>query len=287
LDIRASGLTDVGLKRDCNEDAFSKDDANALYIVADGMGGHLAGEVASRIAVEMINTSFQKWIRNDTPMQELYGKPDTSLTLTGNYLYSSIRLANRVIYEMAAQYEQYQGMGTTVACIHVSPTLIVAANAGDSRIYMVRDAEIERLSKDHTIVSEQLDMGMMTIEEAVMSPLKHVLTRNLGSLEEVEADVYEFEPLNNDRFVLCSDGLTDLVSDQEILDMTMEATDPELLCRDFVDKALRRGGHDNTTVVTVFVTEIPGLKEPPFNKVGLFFADIIIGIQKMIKKMKP
>ncbi|MFO7784380.1 MAG: PP2C family protein-serine/threonine phosphatase [Thermodesulfobacteriota bacterium] len=287
MEIRASGLTDVGLKRDGNEDAFSTDDANGLYIVADGMGGHLAGEVASRIAVEMINNGFQRWARNDTPIEELYGMPDSSLTLTGNYLSSSIRLANRVVYEMAAEYEQYHGMGTTVACIHVSPTLVVAANAGDSRIYMVRDGELERLSKDHTILSEQLDMGMMTIEEAETSPLKHVLTRNLGSSEDVDVDVYEIEPSNNDRFVLCSDGLTDLVSDQEILYMTMHATDPEMLCRDFVETALRRGGHDNTTVLAVFVTGIAKPKELPFKKTGLLFADMIIGMQKMIKKIKP
>ncbi len=287
MDIRASGLTDVGLKREGNEDAFSTDDTNGLYIVADGMGGHLAGEVASRIAVEMINTSFQQWIKNETPIDELYGTPDSSLTLTGNYLSSSIRLANRVVFEMAAEYDQYHGMGTTVACIHVSAALIVSANAGDSRIYMVRDGKLERLSRDHTIVSEQLEMGMMTVEEAETSPLKHVLTRNLGSSEDVEVDVYEIEPLNNDRFVLCSDGLTDLVLDQEILDMTMDATDPEGLCRDFVDTALRRGGHDNTTVISVFVTGIARPKEPPLKKIGLLFADLIINAQKMIKKIKP
>lgn len=287
MEIRASGLTDVGLKRDGNEDAFSTDDANGLYIVADGMGGHLAGEVASRIAVEMINKSFQRWVKNETPTEELYGTPDTSLTLTGNYLSSSIRLANRVVYEMAAEYEQYHGMGTTVACVHVSPKLIVAANAGDSRIYLVRDGKLERLSRDHTIVSEQMETGMMTIEEAETSPLKHVLTRNLGSSEDVEVDIYEIEPSNNDRFVLCSDGLTDLVLDQELLDMTMDASDPKVLCQDFIDTALRRGGHDNTTVVTVFVTGIERPKERPLKKIGLLLADIIIGIQKLMKKIKP
>jgi len=287
LEIRASGITDVGLKREGNEDSFSTDDTHNLYIVADGMGGHLAGEVASRIAVEMINASFQRWATNDTPLEEIYGSPDPSLTLPGNYISSSIRLANRVVFEMAREYDQYHGMGTTLAAIHVTPSLIIAANAGDSRIYMIRDGEIERLSRDHTIVSEQVEMGMMTPEEAETSPLKHVLTRNLGSSEDVEADVYEIEPANHDRFVLCSDGLTDLVSDQEILEMTRAENNPEDLCKVFIKTALRRGGHDNTTVISVFVSGIAKPRQPVFKKIGLLFADAIIGVQKALKKIKP
>lgn len=287
MEIRASGITDVGLKREGNEDSFSTDDTHNLYIVADGMGGHLAGEVASRIAVEMINASFQRWATNDTPLEEIYGSPDPSLTLPGNYISSSIRLANRVVFEMAREYDQYHGMGTTLAAIHVTPSLIIAANAGDSRIYMIRDGEIERLSRDHTIVSEQVEMGMMTPEEAETSPLKHVLTRNLGSSEDVEADVYEIEPANHDRFVLCSDGLTDLVSDQEILEMTRAENNPEDLCKVFIKTALRRGGHDNTTVISVFVSGIAKPRQPVFKKIGLLFADAIIGVQKALKKIKP
>ncbi|MCF8063548.1 MAG: Stp1/IreP family PP2C-type Ser/Thr phosphatase [Deltaproteobacteria bacterium] len=287
MEIRAAGLTDVGLKREGNEDAFSKDEANGLFIVADGMGGHLAGEVASRIAVEMISNSFQGWTKNETPVDELYGTPDASLTLLGNYLSSSIRLANRVVYEMAREYDQYNGMGTTVAVVHVTPSLIVAANAGDSRIYLIRGGEIERLSKDHTIVSEQVEMGVMAPEEAETSPLKHVLTRNLGSSEQVDVDVYEIEPSNGDRFVLCSDGLTDLVSDREILEMTGKETDPDELCRQLVKTALRRGGHDNTTVIAVFANGIAGAEGPPLKKLWGVFADAIIGFQKIIKKFKP
>ena len=107
-------------------------------------------------------------------------------------------------------------MGTTVVILLVTHTLIIVANVGDSRIYMVRDGELERLSKDHTIVSEQVEMGMMTEEEASTSPMKHILTRNFGSSETVEPDIFELEPSNNDCFILCSDGLTDLVNDEEI-----------------------------------------------------------------------
>ena len=259
--IKASGISDVGLKRDGNEDFFSTDDSLGLYIVADGMGGHLAGEVASRVATEIVNKSFKKWEEGDTPESDLFGTYDSSLSREGNYILSSIKLANRVVYEMATEYEQYKGMGTTIVTLFVTPSFLIAANVGDSRIYMVRNGKIERLSKDHSVVSEQVELGMMTKEEAETSPLRHVLTKNLGSVEDVNPDVFELEPSNNDRFILCSDGLTDLVSEEEILETAQNEDDPEKLCQQFVEMALKRGAHDNTTVVSVFLSGIqrPGV----------------------------
>jgi protein phosphatase len=287
LQVIASGITDVGLKREGNEDSFSTEEGLGLYVVADGMGGHLAGEVASQVAVEMINKSFRKWMEKSIPHDQLFGLPDESLSLTGNYIQSSIKLANKIVYELAMNYEQYHGMGTTVAAIHVTPSMIVVANVGDSRIYLVRGGTIEQLSKDHTIVSEQIEMGVMTEEEAENSPLKHILTRNLGSAEEVEPDVYEVVPSNNDKYVLCSDGLTDLLSDDEILEMAEDADDPEELCRRFVEKVLKRGAHDNTTIISVFLSDVRRKNEGPMRKLGGFFADGIIGIQKFVRKFKP
>jgi len=285
--INASGLTDVGLKREGNEDAFSTDDNLRLYVVADGMGGHLAGEVASRVAVDLINKSFKEWTAENTPEEELFGYPDPSLSRTGNYIKGSIQLANKVIHEMATQYEQYHGMGTTVAILAVEPGLIISANAGDSPIYMIRNGEIEKISKDHTIVAEQVEMGVMTPEEAEVSPMKHMLTRNLGSAEEVEPDVFEIEPADNDCFVLASDGLTDLVTEEEILRMVEAQDDPETLCRDFVDIALNRGGHDNTTVVSVYVSGVDKKSLGPVKRIGTIMADVLTTMQKMIKKIKP
>jgi len=287
LEIQAAGITDVGLKREGNEDSFSTDDAYGLFVVADGMGGHLAGEVASRIAVEMINKSFRRFVDNRTPLEELFGRPDPSLTRLGNYLSSSIQLGNRTVFEMAREYDQYHGMGTTVAAIHVTPELIVAANAGDSRIYLIRDGSIERLSKDHTIVSEQVEMGMMSPEEAETSPLKHVLTRNLGSSENVLVEVFEIEPLNGDTLILCTDGLTDLVSDEEILRQASAGGDPEDMCQKFVSTVLRRGAHDNTTVVSVVLSGMARAKNPPLKRVAFFCADILFGVQRFIKKFMP
>jgi protein phosphatase len=286
LQVKASGLSDVGLKRDGNEDSFSTEDSLGLYIVADGMGGHLAGEVASQITVEVINDSFRKLVEEETLEEELFGTPDSSLTLKGNYILSSIRLANRVVYETAMGHAKYHGMGTTVVTLYVTRTLIIAASVGDSRIYMVRDGNIERLSRDHTIVSEQVEMGMMTEEEAETSPLRHVLTRNLGSAETVDPDVFEIEPSNNDRFILCSDGLSDLVSDEELLVTTQHEDDPMALCRKLVDKVLERGAPDNTTVVSVFITDLEKRKKGRARKIGFFFSDLLIGMHKLTKKFK-
>ena len=285
--IKASGITDVGLKRKGNEDYFSTEDALGLYIVSDGMGGHLAGEVASRIAVELINKSFKRWVKEKAPLDEIFGHPDTSLTTQGNYIFGSIKLANRVLYEMAMEYTQYHGMGTTVTILFVTPDLIIAANVGDSRIYMIRDGHLERLSRDHTIVTEQVEMGLMTEEEAETSPLRHILTRNLGSTENVEADIFEIVPSSNDRFMLCSDGLTDLVSDEEILEVAQDESDPGQLCHQLVEKVLKRGAHDNTTVVCVFLTDTEKSGPGPLKKIGFFLADCFINTQKIIRNFKP
>lgn len=285
--IKASGITDVGLKREGNEDNFSTDDSLGLYVVADGMGGHLAGEVASKVAVELIHRAFSHWMESGADEQDVFGMPDQTLTKKGNYLLSSIRLANRVIHEMAQMHDEHHGMGTTIAVLAVFQGQVIAANVGDSRIYMLRNGHLERLSKDHTIVSEQIEMGIMDPKDAETSPLKHVLTKNLGSAEFVTAEMFEFEPADGDRFLLCTDGLTDLVNDEEILQMIQAEENPEVLCRNCVDEALKRGGHDNTTVISVFLSGINPPKYGPLKRLGIFFADTITGVHKTCRKLKP
>lgn len=284
MQIKSSGMTDVGLQREGNEDSFSVQDAFGLYMVADGMGGHQAGEVASRVAVEMINESFSKWSKDHVPPDEIFGFPDESLSREGNYILGSIRLANRVIYEMACEYEQYNGMGTTIVSLLVGSGLIVAANVGDSRMYLVRDDRIERMSKDHTIVAEHAEMGVMTEEEAARSPLRHILTRSLGSSENVDAEVFEIEPSSEDRFILCSDGLTDLATDKEILKVAQKETDPQRLCRRLIDLALERGAHDNTTVVTVFLDQVEKKRGTSFGTLGGLVADTLNGVGRIKRR---
>ncbi|MFZ0447713.1 MAG: PP2C family serine/threonine-protein phosphatase [Desulfatiglandaceae bacterium] len=285
--IRASGITDVGLKREANEDCFTTDDTLGLYVVADGMGGHLAGEVASSVAVELIKKSFAKWTESDASEEAVFGLPDQALSRRGNYVLGSIRLANRVIHEMALHYDKYHGMGTTVAILAVFQGLVISANVGDSRIYMLRNGHLERLSKDHTIVAEQVEMGIMDPKDAETSPLKHVLTKNLGSSETVNAEIFEFEPASGDRFLLCSDGLTDLMADEEILQMIQEEDSPDILCRNFVDEALKRGGHDNTTVISILLSGIEASSYGPLKRLGIFLADSLTGVHKISRKLKP
>ncbi len=285
MQIKSSGMTDVGLQREGNEDSFAVQDTFGLYMVADGMGGHLAGEVASRVAVEMINKSFCKWSENNVPLDGIFGIPDESLSREGNYILGSIRLANRVIYEMACEYEQYNGMGTTIVSLLVASGLIVAANVGDSRMYLVRDDRIERMSKDHTIVAEHAELGVMTEEEAARSPLKHILTRSLGSSENVDAEVFEITPSSEDRFILCSDGLTDLATDQEILKVALKEKDPQKLCRKLIDLALERGAHDNTTVVSVFLDEVEKKRGTSFGRLGGLVDGSLNGVSRIKRKL--
>lgn len=285
--IKSSGITDVGLKREGNEDSFSVDDSLGLFIVADGMGGHLAGEIASHISVDIINRSYRRWLEEDASSDDIYGGADDSLSREGNYVLGGIRLANRVVYELAYEKKQYQGMGTTVVTLLVTQSMIIAANVGDSRIYMLRDGELEMLSTDHTIVAEQVALGMMTEEEAARSSMKHILTRNLGSSENVEPEIYEIGPSGNDRFVICSDGLTDLINDEEIREMMEDANDPEELCRDFVRKVLDRGAHDNTTIVSVFISDLMKSRPGLSSRISCILSDITVGVHKVCKKLIP
>lgn len=281
--IEASGRTDTGLKREGNEDAFSSVEDLGLYIVADGMGGHRAGEVASRIAVETIRESYKKWAKEKTPEEDIFGVPDASLSPMGNFVRSSIRLANRIIFELATDHKEYEGMGTTIVVLLISPDLVIAANVGDSRLYLVRDGNLERLSKDHTIVSEQIELGIMTEEDAASSPMKHILTRTLGSSKDVDAEVFEIEPSERDRFVLCTDGITDLIKDEEILSMTEEEESPESLCHQFIDTVLDRGAHDNATVISVFLSG-EGDRRGTLGKIGGSMASLLRGKPKSSTK---
>ena len=253
--IPAAALSDKGLTRESNEDYFGIDDSINLYIVADGMGGHLAGEVASKVAVETIKKNVNRWVTNNRSEDELFDFADRTLSRRANYIVSSVKLANRVIYEMAKEFAEYKGMGTTVGVLAILASTAIVANVGDSRIYLIRGDTIELLSKEHNMVTEQLELGLISEEEAENSPLRHVLTRNLGSLGTVDVDVFEIEPMNNDRFLLCTDGLTDLVSDKEILAVVKNGNDPKPLCQQLVSEANKRGGHDNITVSLIFVNK--------------------------------
>lgn len=247
------------------------DNGMGLYIIADGMGGHSAGEVASKVAVELIKRNITAWSTKALPADELFGFPDHTLGLMGNYILSSIKLANRVIYEMSNEYDEYKGMGTTIGVLAILPSAVISANVGDSRIYLFRGSAMEPLYKEHNMVAEQLEMGLISEEEAKNSPMRHVLTRNLGSLDTVNVDIFEIEPKNKDRFLLCTDGLTDLVSDDEISAIVNQDNDLEQICQQLIDEANERGGHDNTTVSLVVISQVEDKKPGLWRRFFPFF----------------
>jgi len=245
----AAAKTDVGQKRQGNEDRFCLDPALGLYVVADGMGGHAAGEVASRLAVETIQEWMEKYLSGaDTAMvgPAAAGSPEA------NFLLSSIRLANLIIFDAAKDRREYAGMGTTVVAVLAQGDRFVLAHVGDSRIYRIRGDDIVQVSRDHSFVQQQVDNGMMSTEEAHQSQYRHMITRALGLKESVDVDLTEEPARSGDVLLLCSDGLSDLLDDEEIVEAVRDhADDLNQACQALVDRANFKGGDDNITVLVV------------------------------------
>src|SRR5512137_2069654 len=211
----AAAKTDVGQKRQGNEDRFCLDPVLGLYVVADGMGGHAAGEVASRLAVETIQERMEKYLSGADAA--IVGPAAATGSAEANFLLSSIRLANQIIFDSANDRREYAGMGTTVVAVLTRGDRFVLANVGDSRIYRIRRNEIVQVSRDHSFVQQQVEKGMMSAAEAHQSQYRHMITRALGLKESVDVDLTEQPVHPGDVLVLCSDGLSDLLDDEEIL----------------------------------------------------------------------
>ncbi len=254
MEYRAAARTDVGRKRSGNEDSYCLAPELGLFVVADGMGGHAAGEVASRLAVETIQERMTKYLRgNDTT---LVGPPLTTRTREANFLLSSIRMANRAIFEMARSERQYAGMGTTLVAALALSDRLVLAHVGDSRIYGLHGERIAQLSKDHSLVQEQVDQGIISPEEAQSSQYRHLITRALGLKEAIEVDVTEQPAQAGDCLLLCSDGLSDLLEDEEMLRLVQEnADDLDKACQALLDLANYKGGDDNITTLLIQIRE--------------------------------
>ena len=246
----AAAKSDVGRKRQGNEDSFCLAPEVGLFVVADGMGGHAAGEVASRLAVETIQEWVVKYLGG--PNAAILGKPEPGCSREANFLLSSIRLANRVIYDAAQGQREYAGMGTTVVAVLAVNDQVALAHVGDSRIYQLRGERLIQLSRDHSLVQQQLDYGIISSEEAQGSQYKHLITRALGFKESVEVEVAEQRVLPGDCLLLCSDGLSDLLEDEEMLLVVQEhADDLEKACQALVDRANYKGGDDNITALLI------------------------------------
>ena len=249
--IEAFGLTDVGKKRKHNEDAFALDEDEGLFIVADGMGGHAAGEVAAKITVETIAEFIAATRQKEEATWPF--KYNHELDFNSNRLAIAIEKANERVMSAVAAQPWLKGMGTTVVAGLLNDKILSLAHVGDSRAYLYRAGELTRLTDDHSWVHEQVSAGILTEDEAKTHPLKNVVTRALGGGPSVAPDLREMEFSPGDEFLFCSDGLTTMLSDEEIRDAAAadEKKDPKVLCQGLVDLANEKGGVDNITVVLV------------------------------------
>ena len=240
------GLSDVGRVRELNEDNWhwaALDDEVTLYAVADGMGGHDRGEVASAIAVESLFESAE---------ERLAGVKDRDVRNLRDMLRDAMQSANRAV--VSAGEAQDSNMGTTLCSAMVfGEKDAIVANVGDSRAYLMRGARLYPISRDHSLVAYLVQLGELTAEEARNHPSGNILVRSIGSVPEVEIDLYHLEIETGDRLMLCSDGLWGELSDESLTDIMNANPDPQEACRALVDAANNNGGRDNTTLIVVNV----------------------------------
>ncbi len=240
MEVHTSFITDVGRKRKANEDSFLSNDWLGLYLVADGMGGHSCGDVASQTAVEVIKGKVEMAQKNGS----LKKSPSEVLV-------EAIKLGNQAVWELSSKMPGCRSMGTTVSGLIFGDTSFFTANVGDSRIYRIRDNTITQLTTDHSLVEEQIAMGTLTREQARTSPVKNVITRALGLSENVEVDTAEFEFNSGDYILLCTDGLNGMVEDEEILKIIRNSGEESLnaAASKLIELANLNGGSDNVTAV--------------------------------------
>lgn len=249
MNFKAYGLSDTGRKRQNNEDNFGIDRELRLFIVADGMGGHAAGEVASRMAIELVLDYIRRTATSDEPYLTGY---NNRFSRAGNRLSSAIILANQVISDASTKREEWQGMGTTLVAAWLADpdcSKLSIAHVGDSRVYLVRNGEMQQLTTDHSLVEEQIKEGLISREEAQNSAIRNMITRALGYRERVTPDIIELPMEPGDKLLLCSDGLNTMLSDQEILDIIWSNGNLATACEQLVFAANEKGGRDNITVV--------------------------------------
>jgi protein phosphatase len=241
------GVTDLGRKRTSNEDAFFMDDALGLYVVADGMGGHAAGEVASREAVDTLYGMVKRGIRELRELVSPLSPADSRAAC--RLMESAVQAATYFVYSIAEIDRDKSGMGTTISALLVLGEYAVTAQVGDSRVYRVTDGQVEQLTEDHTLIAWQLKQGLITPQEALRSPHKNVITRAVGNREYVQVDTRCLPLAPATRFLLCSDGLHGYLHDEDIPPI-VQMGGAEAVQR-FIDLANQRGGKDNITAVLV------------------------------------
>src|SRR5438477_9247260 len=249
MDVKAFGLTHVGKQRQHNEDSYLVESDARLFLVADGMGGHAAGEIASRIAVDSISEFILHTKEDDGTWPHAY---DEAYKRTTNRLVAAVRLANTRVLEAMRKDARLRGMGTTVVAGLADDATMSIAHVGDSRAYLIRGNQLSRITNDHSWVFEQVQAGMLTEAEAEKHPLRNVITRALGGALQVVPDAKEINSHPGDIYLLCSDGLTGMVPEEEILRVvTASDGDLDTACQKLIDTANERGGLDNITAILV------------------------------------
>ena len=239
--MKSQSITDIGSKRSVNQDCIYNIDETIgalpnLYIVADGMGGHKAGDHASRTCVDVMVEKVKEYDDIYTPI---------------SVLEYAIAEANKAIYEESISNEELEGMGTTVVAATIDSGMLYVANVGDSRLYIIQDESLKQLTSDHSLVEEMVRRGEISPLDARMHPNKNIITRALGSCQDVKVDFFEIEADKIDRVLLCSDGLTNMVDEEEILDTIINSESIKKATQLLVDKANKYGGKDNISVVLI------------------------------------
>ncbi|MBI3370713.1 MAG: Stp1/IreP family PP2C-type Ser/Thr phosphatase [Betaproteobacteria bacterium] len=251
--LEFSTCTDPGMVRSNNEDSVATDPVIGLAVLADGMGGYNAGEVASGMATTLITTEIAQILQRVRPSDI---DATTSKVVAESLLLEQVLKANSSIFQAAQSQAQYAGMGTTlVVCLFYDNKMMVA-HIGDSRLYMMRDGKFSQVTRDHSLLQEQLDAGLITPEQALTAQHKNLVTRALGIDATVEPEIHEYQTKPGDIYLLCSDGMSDMVEDEDMaMTLSMLGANLKLAAQQLVQMANDNGGRDNVSVILVRVVK--------------------------------
>lgn len=249
LTVEVAAKTDVGCVRTNNEDNLGYDSRYGIYVVCDGMGGQAAGEVASKMGVDTVLTYFREAAKTHKYPQ--VGEQVEGVSDRANRLGSSIRLANEAIYQAAVKHVAHSGMGATIVSVLVDSGFFSVGHAGDSRIYLVRQGTLQQITRDHSLVMEQVRRGLITLEEANASEMQNIIIRALGPEEKVVPDLDDMMALPGDILLLCSDGLTRHVPDDSLLEIIQGTVTLQLMADRLIEAAREGGGSDNITCLVI------------------------------------
>jgi len=248
MGIRAAGMTDVGCVRKQNEDSLLVDAALGLVVVADGLGGHAAGEVASQIVVETVARFVGDTVEKDRTWPVEY---DPTISYDGNRLKVALLLSDHAIAEDIRRNPERETMGSTVVAGLIHGRTLTLAHVGDSRAYMLGPEGIRQVTRDHSWVAEQVANGILTASEARVHPFRNVITQALGNGGELDVEIKTLEILKSERLLLCSDGLSGMIGDQQIWEIVNQSENIQTAVESLISKARENGGEDNITAILV------------------------------------